>query len=275
MHLQICDPNSIEVLNEDSIDQIQNNQPEIELQESNEEYVNVNDKIQEYVLVNTNISSDDVRNGKMMTLDEYLNEINEIGKLQNDQNSEGKNHHQGQSQNQYINKKLLIRKNANGKSLFGKILHIEPARKTPEEDQNKDDTQECSDKGIVGFNNNEMNPDIDQNEEVNVEGEPENDMQELTCDDSGEVVKVENVPAADYNRDVTEEHISFICKTLYGLVDMPSLKKKLANHRLEIKLVEKKLSDENQEMVKDVRFISGMLTMHDHSFVLDTSSDPG
>lgn len=287
LHFQLCDNENIEVLNEGSNDDKQNindimelpedEQEYIDITDKVEEYIDVTDKVQEYMLVNTNltnqtavkmrkIAAGEVVTGKTVSLDDYLNQMQYKigGDDTEDVQPKRKNRHKNYEQ--FLNKKLLIRKNSNGKSLFGKILHIKPAkRKIVEEKSDAEINPEepsivtdLADADIGNCNSGER-----QESEAETVDIPNDDIEAST--------DVSYPTLMEYNKNVTKEHVNFLTKTLYGLVDMPSLKKKLMDHGLEIVFVEQKLDDDNQEISKDVHYISGYMESEKTEFVLSNS----
>lgn len=260
--------NSIEVLNDTSNeDEPQMNKVKSDLQEDPQEYVV--DKMEEYVLVNTDLPTDNTMgvsklsekyliSGKAITLGNYLSQmeykINDIEDSEKDgQNCDG---------DQFLNKKLLIRKNSNGKSLFGKILHIEPAKKVVDFDEETQDMphgNEISEAVILNVDpeNVDVNPTSSEDDDIG------NEPHTLAFQEPEEIDDIE------YNQDISVEDVNFLTKTLCGLINMPNLRKKLLDHQLEIKYVEEKWNDVGNEVDKEVRYVSGHLSKETNQFLLD------
>ncbi|GJQ78068.1 hypothetical protein Trydic_g2411 [Trypoxylus dichotomus] len=287
LHLQLCNNDNIEVLEEDSIDEIQNIEDTRDLPEDEQKYIDTTDKIEEYVLLNTNLTEQntvdlskitgrDFLAGKTIVWDNYLsqmqykiNNVDEIEDIKHGDSSEIQNNNE--NYDQFLNRKLLIRKNPNGKSLFGKILHIQPAKKTLSISEHDSTEMEVTEDKQMQDNDVETNVDNDDLGTVAFdEHDPHTEVQQLlNCED--QKVDTSNSIPIEYNQEVTEDIIDFLTKTLYSSLDMPSLKEKLLDHRLEIKYVEKKLDADGEEINQRVHYISGHMVPEAIEFILDNS----
>lgn len=210
--------------------------------------INTEESPKEHIDV-SKIIGKDLLTGKTVTLNEYLGHMqNNVNQSKNDENLREE---PITNPDEYLNKKVLIRKNPNGKSLFGKILSIEQVKKPPVVD----------DPSNVEIHDSEVNDTI----LLHIETEYISSNEE-NCDANGEVISGRGHIETD--KEANEEQMNYLSKILNGLSDMPNLKKKLMGCGLEIKYIERTYDSETNNCIDDVRFVNGCLMQQENGFII-------
>jgi hypothetical protein len=147
-----------------------------------------------------------------------------------------------------LDKKISIGKTRSGKKIIGKIIHVE--RKT---DLKRNEQEE--EKNVVV---NDRLPQCDDVEDtyVNEKNQVEENEEEVPI----EAVKIEDPARILVKKcSVSKESFEQISKTLGGIMEMESVRKKLENKNIVVKLVERRYSSENDTFIKTTSYSYGYM----------------
>ncbi|XP_068901669.1 GDNF-inducible zinc finger protein 1-like isoform X2 [Tenebrio molitor] len=147
-----------------------------------------------------------------------------------------------------LDKKISIGKTRSGKKIIGKIIHVE--RKT---DLKRNQQEE--EKNVVV---NDRLPQCDDVEDTYVH--EKNQVEENEEEVPIEAVKIEDPARILVKKcSVSKESFEQISKTLGGIMEMESVRKKLENKNIVVKLVERRYSSENDTFIKTTSYSYGYM----------------